>query len=95
MRSSPSREPSYTPEDRVDSFIISKRFGFQSVPQAFGLRLWYGIASHGSVEYAVENFAADLAQDKETSRPVAWYVEQKVPTLWHDKNLEDRDDSNT
>ena len=79
------------PEDRVDSFIISKRFGLDW-RQAFGLRLWYGITSHESIEYAVENFAADLAQDKETSRPVAWYVEQKVPTLWHDKNLEDRDD---
>lgn len=79
------------PEDRVESFVISKRFGLDW-RQAFGLRLWYGIKCHESIEYAVENFATDLAQDKETSRPVAWYVEQKVPTLWQDKNLEDRDD---
>ena len=78
-------------EDRIESFIISKRFGLDW-RQAFGLRLWYGIMSGESIEHAVENFAQDLAQDKETSRPFAWYVEQKVPTLWDDRELEDRED---
>jgi nuclear pore complex protein Nup98-Nup96 len=79
------------PEDRIESFIISKRFGLDW-RQAFGLRLWYGIMSSENIEDAVTNFAEDLAQEKETSRPLAWYVEQKVPTIWEDKNLEDRDD---
>jgi nuclear pore complex protein Nup98-Nup96 len=79
------------PEDRIESFIISKRFGLDW-RQAFGLRLWYGITSSENIEDAVTNFAEDLAQEKETSRPLAWYVEQKVPTIWEDKNLEDRDD---
>ncbi|KAN0106399.1 Nuclear protein 96 domain containing protein [Hyaloscypha variabilis] len=79
------------PEDRIESFIISKRFGLDW-RQAFGLRLWYGIMSSDTIETAVESFAEDLAQDKETSRPLAWYVEQKVPTLWDDKALEDRED---
>jgi nuclear pore complex protein Nup98-Nup96 len=79
------------PEDRIESFIISKRFGLDW-RQAFGLRLWYGIMSNEPIESAVENFAEDIAQDKETSQPLAWYVEQKVPTLWSDKALEDRED---
>jgi nuclear pore complex protein Nup98-Nup96 len=78
-------------EDRIESFIISKRFGLDW-RQAFGLRLWYGIMSSESIEHAIENFAQDLAQDKETSKPFAWYVEQKVPTLWDDEELEDRED---
>jgi nuclear pore complex protein Nup98-Nup96 len=78
-------------EDRVDSFIISKRFGLDW-RQAFGLRLWYGITSNDPIENAVEEFAQDLAQDKETSRPHAWYVEQKVPTLWDDRQIGERED---
>jgi nuclear pore complex protein Nup98-Nup96 len=78
-------------EDRIEPFIVSKRFGLDW-RQAFGLRLWYGIMSSESIEHAIENFAQDLAQDKETSRPFAWYVEQKVPTLWDDQELEDRED---
>lgn len=79
------------PEDAIKSFVISKRFGLDW-RQAFGLRLWYGINSSDIVESAIESFAEDLAQDKETSRPLAWYVEQKVPTLWNDKALEERED---
>jgi nuclear pore complex protein Nup98-Nup96 len=79
------------PEDRIESFIISKRFGLDW-RQAFGLRLWYGIMSNDPIESATENFAEDLVQDKETSRPLAWYVEQKVPTLWNDKAIGERED---
>jgi len=79
------------PEDRMDSFIISKRFGLDW-RQAFGLRLWYGIMSGDTIQSAVEKFAEDVAQDKETSRPVAWYIEQKIPTLWNDKAIDDRED---
>ena len=78
-------------EDRVESFVISKRFGLDW-RQAFGLRLWYGIMSTDAIEQAVQDFAEDLAQDKETSKPRAWYVEQKVSTLWDDKQLKRRED---
>lgn len=78
-------------EDRIESFIISKRFGLDW-RQAFGLRLWYGILAGEELGVAVETFAQDLAQDRETSKPRAWYVEQKIPTLWDDKELEDRED---
>ena len=78
-------------EDRIDSFIISKRFGLDW-RQAFGLRLWYGISTTESLEHAVNSFAEDLSQDRETSKPQAWYVEQRIPTLWEDEDLENRED---
>ena len=78
-------------EDRIDSFIISQRFGLDW-RQAFGLRLWYGILATDEVGVAVERFAHDLAQDLETSKPHAWYVEQKIPTLWEDEGLNYRED---
>ncbi|KAF4637950.1 hypothetical protein G7Y89_g131 [Cudoniella acicularis] len=78
-------------EDRIESFIISKRFGLDW-RQAFGLRLWYGTLAHEPIENAVEDFAEDLVQDKEATKPQAWYVEQKIPTLWEDAELEQRED---
>ncbi len=78
-------------EDRIDTFVISKRFGLDW-RQAFGLRLWYGTLCNESIEDAVHAFAGDLANDKETSRPQAWYVEQKVPALWEDPLLRQRED---
>ncbi|KAG4431800.1 hypothetical protein IFR05_012721 [Cadophora sp. M221] len=77
--------------NRMDSFVISKRFGLDW-RQAFGLRLWYGILSNDPIDFAVEAFAGDLNQDKESARPNAWYVEQKVPALWDDENREYRED---
>jgi nuclear pore complex protein Nup98-Nup96 len=78
-------------EDRVDSFIISQRFGLDW-RQAFGLRLWYAITSSDHLGKAVQKFAEDLQQDKETARPVAWYVEQNIKPLWDDQDLESRQD---
>ncbi len=78
-------------EDRIDSFIISQRFGLDW-RQAFGLRLWYGTLATEELGTAVEKFAYDLAQDLETSKPQAWYVEQKIPTLWEDAGVNDRED---
>lgn len=78
-------------EDRIESFVISKRFGLDW-RQAFGLRLWYGILAKEDIKVAVEQFAEDLKQDRETSKPHTWYVEQKVPTLWEDSELEGRED---
>jgi len=79
------------PEDRMESFVLSKRFGLDW-RQAFGLRLWYGILSGEPIEPAVKMFGEALKDQKETSRPHAWYVEQKVPTLWEDKEIADRED---
>ncbi|PBP27840.1 nucleoporin SONB [Diplocarpon rosae] len=73
------------------SFVISKRFGLDW-RQAFGLRLWYCISSKDPIDAAVEAFATDLAQDKETTVPHAWYVEQKIPTLWNDERFQQRQD---
>jgi nuclear pore complex protein Nup98-Nup96 len=78
-------------EDRIQSFSISKRFGLDW-RQAFGLRLWYGSQARDDLDVAVEKFAADLGDDREPSQPHAWYVEQKIPTLWEDEDLEFRED---
>lgn len=78
-------------EDRIDPFIISKRFGLDW-RQAFGLRLWYGTLATESLENAIESFTTDLAQGKETAKPHPWYVEEKVPTLWKDKDQGERED---
>ena len=78
-------------EDRIESFVISQRFGLDW-RQAFGLRLWYGTRAAEDLGAAVEKFAHDLAQDLETSKPHAWYVEQKIPTLWEDEGLNGRED---
>ncbi|KAG4034153.1 hypothetical protein MFRU_003g01280 [Monilinia fructicola] len=78
-------------EDRIESFVISKRFGLDW-RQAFGLRLWYAIKANEELDSAVKIFDEDMAQDKETSRPQAWYVEQKIPKLWQDEQLNERED---
>jgi nuclear pore complex protein Nup98-Nup96 len=78
-------------EDRIDSFVISRRFGLDW-RQAFGLRLWYGIPADEDIRNAIEAFAEDLAQEKETTEPLAWYVEEKIPALWEDEDRNDRED---
>jgi len=78
-------------EDQIKSFVISKRFGLDW-RQAFGLRLWYGSLAGDDISVPIETFLLDLEQEKETSLPHSWYVEQKVPTLWEDKDLEKRED---
>ncbi|RAL67716.1 hypothetical protein DID88_008454 [Monilinia fructigena] len=78
-------------KDRIESFIISRRFGLDW-RQAFGLRLWYAIKANEEFDSAVKIFDKDMAQDKETSRPQAWYVEQKIPKLWQDEQLNERED---
>ncbi|KAI9745522.1 MAG: hypothetical protein M1818_001056 [Claussenomyces sp. TS43310] len=78
-------------EDRIESFIISQRFGM-NWRQAFALRLWYAILASDGLEKAVHQFSEDLKQEKETSRPRAWYVEESISPLWNDEKLEDRED---
>jgi nuclear pore complex protein Nup98-Nup96 len=78
-------------EDKIDSFVISNRFGLDW-RQAFGLRLWYGTLASEDLSVAVEKFGWDLSQNLETSAPVPWFFEQKIPTLWEDKSAKQRDD---
>ncbi|KAF8866856.1 hypothetical protein BDZ45DRAFT_667523 [Acephala macrosclerotiorum] len=78
-------------ESRTESFIISKRFGLDW-RQAFGLRLWYALSAKEPIDAAVEAFATDLAQDKETANPIPWYIEQKLPLIWDDKRRRQRHD---
>lgn len=79
------------PEDRIESFIISKRFGLDW-RQAFGLRLWYATVNTDGIAAAVAKFDEDLCLDREPAEPVPWFVEQKIPTLWEDKNVHERED---
>jgi nuclear pore complex protein Nup98-Nup96 len=78
-------------EDRIESFIISKRFGLDW-RQAFGLRLWYATDASDGLSRAVQMYAEDLQQDKETVKPRAWYVEQGITPLWDDQARETRED---
>lgn len=77
-------------EDRIASFIISQRFGMDW-KQAFGLRLWYAIASNDDVATAIRAFEDDIEQDKE-SRPQPWHAEQGIPALWEDPDRDVRED---
>ncbi|KAJ1324842.1 Nucleoporin NUP145 [Microdochium nivale] len=77
-------------ENRVDSFVISRRFGL-NWQQAFGLRLWYAISSSGSIADAVEKFRDDVEQDKEEA-PISWYLESGIGGIWNDPEVENRQD---
>lgn len=78
-------------EDRIESFVISDRFELDW-RRSFGLRLWYGILKQDSISSAIQLFADDLDNGKETAYPAAWYVEQSVPPLWSDAARNDRED---
>jgi nuclear pore complex protein Nup98-Nup96 len=78
-------------EDRVEEFVFSQRFAFDW-RQAFGMRLWYAISPMDPLEEAVKAFDQDLEKDRETSKPVPWYVEQGIAPLWDDKDLTQRED---
>ncbi|OAA70541.1 nucleoporin SONB [Cordyceps fumosorosea ARSEF 2679] len=69
-------------EDRMDSFVISKKFSLDW-RQAFGMRLWYALNKDEDARSAVKKFKDDIYQDKE-DLPEPWYVEQGVTTIWFD-----------
>lgn len=77
-------------EDRMDSFVISKKFGFDW-RQAFGLRLWYSLNSTDDAKTAVQRFQQDIEQDKEDI-PAPWYIEQGIKPLWDDADTDKRQD---
>ncbi|KAF6812591.1 nucleoporin sonb [Colletotrichum plurivorum] len=77
-------------EDRIESFVISKRFGLDW-KQAFGLRLWYSISPHDDLSVAVRAFKEDVTQGRE-QWPQTWYLEQGIHALWHDESSGCRED---
>ncbi|KHO01683.1 nucleoporin SONB [Metarhizium album ARSEF 1941] len=77
-------------EDRVESFVISKKFGLDW-RQAFGLRLWYAISQQDSPAVAVLKFKEDINQDKE-ELPRPWYYEQGLKPMWNDAEEGHRQD---
>jgi nuclear pore complex protein Nup98-Nup96 len=77
-------------EDRAKSFIIPKRFGMDW-RQTFGLYLWYGILEEQPLEDAVKLYNRDLENHKgEIARPLPWFIEQGVSTLWKDGHRDER-----
>lgn len=77
-------------EDRMDSFVISKKFGLDW-KQAFGLRLWYAISQQEDLAVAVGRFQEDINQDRE-NMPQPWYLEQGIKPLWFDYEAHQRQD---
>ncbi|KAJ6442014.1 LOW QUALITY PROTEIN: nucleoporin SONB [Purpureocillium lavendulum] len=77
-------------EDRMDSFIISKKFGLDW-RQAFGLRLWYATERTDSAAAAVKLFLDDIQQDRE-ELPKPWYTEQGIVPVWDDAGSANRQD---
>ncbi|KAJ3485579.1 hypothetical protein NLG97_g6784 [Lecanicillium saksenae] len=77
-------------EDRMDSFVISKKFGLDW-RQAFGMRLWYALNKDDDARAAVQKFQDDINQDKE-DLPMPWYMEQGVKPIWNDSDQGRRQD---
>ncbi|KAF5018281.1 hypothetical protein F66182_9746 [Fusarium sp. NRRL 66182] len=77
-------------EDRLDSFVISKKFGLDW-KQAFGLRLWYSIAQDDDLAAAVRGFKDDVDQEREYL-PLPWYIDQGIKPLWDDVDSDRRQD---
>ena len=77
-------------EDRLDSFVISEEFQL-NWKQAFGMRLWYGIAPKDDISTAVDLFKSDIEQDLERPPPT-WFAEENIKPLWEDPNPNRRED---
>ncbi|KAF4978595.1 hypothetical protein FZEAL_5044 [Fusarium zealandicum] len=77
-------------EDRLDSFVISKKFGLDW-KQSFGLRLWYSIAQDDDLAAAVQGFKDDIDQEREYL-PLPWYIDQGIKPLWDDVDSDRRQD---
>ncbi|KAI1327433.1 hypothetical protein F5Y16DRAFT_372023 [Xylariaceae sp. FL0255] len=77
-------------EDRIDSFVISQKFGL-NWQQAFGLRLWYAISTSSPIAEAVERFWEDVEQDKELY-PDVWFAQNGIPCIWNDPEKGQRAD---
>ncbi|KAH8697654.1 nuclear protein 96-domain-containing protein [Talaromyces proteolyticus] len=74
--------PSGAPEDRASTFTFSERFELDWI-QAFGLRLWYGIAEDEPIEAAVSLFLHDLATGEEPAYPIPAHFEAEYGNVRH------------
>ena len=79
------------PENRIAPLTFTDRFGL-TWRQAFGLRLLYGIDEAEDIVAAVSQYSEDLADRRETVRPIPWFVEQGVDMDWTDPQLHERED---
>lgn len=79
-----------TLEDRLDSFVISKKFGL-NWKQSFGLRLWYAISQNDDLGAAVTSFKDDVDQEREYL-PLPWYIDEGIKPLWDDADSDRRQD---
>ncbi|XWW98559.1 hypothetical protein V2A60_006559 [Cordyceps javanica] len=77
-------------EDRMDSFVISKKFGLDW-RQAFGMRLWYALNKDEDARTAVKLLRDDIEQDRE-ELPEPWYIEQGIKPVWFDADSGRRQD---
>ncbi|KAI2602368.1 nuclear protein 96-domain-containing protein [Hypoxylon sp. NC1633] len=78
------------PENRTESFLISKRFGL-NWEQAFGLRLWYATSTEDNISDAVEKYGEDVEQDKELP-PTTWFIGYGIKGIWNDPDQDQRQD---
>ncbi|KIH94179.1 nucleoporin nup189 [Sporothrix brasiliensis 5110] len=78
-------------ENRMNSVVVSNWFGLDW-KQAFGLRLWYGIAAGEGIESAVAKYVEDLEQGR-VPAPRPWYTTQRdITAAWADPQRELRED---
>ena len=79
-------------EDQAKQFVISERFRLDW-KMAFGLKLWYGTLKDEPLEVAIEKFAADLDDKRETAKPLPWFLnDASVKLPWEDKDGDSRTD---
>ncbi|KAH8691040.1 nuclear protein 96-domain-containing protein [Phaeosphaeriaceae sp. PMI808] len=79
-------------ENKASTFGISSRFALDW-RRSFGLRLWYGIMTNESIEWAVAQFADAIRDGLEDVKPVPWFIEAGADsTTWNDPYAEDRED---
>ena len=79
------------PENRIMPLRFSERFGI-TWRQAFGLWLMYGIDEAEDIVAAVSQYAEDLAEHRESVRPIPWFVEQGADMGWTDPRPQERED---
>ncbi|CAK7197547.1 hypothetical protein SEUCBS139899_000195 [Sporothrix eucalyptigena] len=78
-------------ENRMSSVVLSNWFSLDW-KQAFGLRLWYGIAAGEGIEAAVAKYVEDLEQGR-VPAPRPWYTAQRdIPISWADPQRDQRED---
>lgn len=80
-----------TAENRITELRFSQHFGL-TWRQAFALHLFYGTEHESDIQDAVRSYQQSLQEGKETSRPLPWFMEERINTGWNDEHAEDRED---